>query len=310
MAITFTTGTINEVDAANVGLKMAEKIRDDVVAHAAWDLVEEFTAASGAVRWYVFKCLASVSGLADDFFVVLGRTLATGELRFTLGEGYNSTTHVLSFFPIVGSATTVAFDSTGRAPATFTLGTTAIPNSTNSPLYTPWVPSGTSTKWWITAAEDGFTVAFNGASNGWAHLGAYTPLSALTIATPISVWGQSSNYGITRNPAVASSTISGYALTLHNTLIPLGFQGDLRYNDKMQANQRPVAELGMQMTQNLSGGPDVATFGGLLGKLKRVRIGLNAPAGFAFGDAYTLNGRLWVPYLPTDAKMWDTGVSA
>lgn len=310
MAITFTTGTINEIDAVTVGTTMAAKIRDDVVAHPAWDLVEEFTAASGVVRWYVFKCLASASGLADDFYVVMGRTLATGELRITIGEGYNSGTHVLSFFPPNGSAATAVFDSTGRAPTTFTLGTAQIATATGQPLYHGWVPIGTSTKWWITTAEDGFTVAFNGAANGFAHVGAYTPLTSASIPTPVHIYGSATGYGITRNPAVASQTITTYGLTLNNTIPALGFQGDLRYNDKLQANQRPVAELGLQMTQNLSGGPDVATLGGFLGKMKRVRIGLNAPAGFAFGDAYVLNGRLWVPYLPSDARIWDTGVSS
>ena len=36
----------------------------------------------------------------------------------------------------------------------------------------------------------------------------------------------------------------------------------------------------------------------------------SAPQGFAFGDAYAMSGRLWVPYEPVDTRVWDTGVAA
>ena len=68
MASTFNTGTINQPDAGSVGLAMAEKIRDELVAHAAYDLVEEFLPASGLVRWYVFKALAAQTGLPSDYY--------------------------------------------------------------------------------------------------------------------------------------------------------------------------------------------------------------------------------------------------
>jgi hypothetical protein len=38
MASQYTTGTINQPDSGSVGQAMVEKIRDDVSAHAAWDL--------------------------------------------------------------------------------------------------------------------------------------------------------------------------------------------------------------------------------------------------------------------------------
>jgi hypothetical protein len=82
----YTTGTINQPDAGSLGLAMAERIRDDLTAHAAWDLVEEFTPAGGAARFYVMRCLAASNGLGSDFFLVMGRTLANGELRFAICE--------------------------------------------------------------------------------------------------------------------------------------------------------------------------------------------------------------------------------
>lgn len=320
MGKVFTTGTINQPDAGSVGTAMAEKIRDDVVAHAAWELVEEFTAASGTVRWYVFRCLTGVSGLPADYYVVIGRTLSTGELRFTVCENYTAGGDSMQFFPRRGGSG-VTYDAQGRATDTQVLGTTALASGTNQAMYVSWIPSGTSTKWWLIVEDDGFTVAFNGPSNGFVHIGGFTPLTAIAHTMPVQIVGSSdSNGGITRNPAVAGivSAINASALLINGggatgvtsggTLVRLGFQGDLRYNDKLQNNQRPVAEVGINVSAT---GGDQAQNGWALGKQKRMRVTDQAvPVGVAFGDAYELDGSLWVPYLPTDGRLWDTGVAS
>lgn len=320
MGLVYTTGTINDADAGSVGLAMVNQIRDDLVAHAAWELVEEFTPGSGLARWYVFKCLASESGLSADFYVVIGRTLGSGELRFAICEGYDAATHTMSKYAIWPSAP--AFDSSGRTPATLVLGTAVLSNSGGQPHYLSWTPSGTSTKWWLIIDDDGFTVAFNGASNGFVHVGAYIPLTdaSMPIALPLQIVGSSNTYGgITRNPAVASSTPAGYNNSLNiygggNPTVQffeafLGFRGQFKFNDKLQGNQRPVAEQGIQI---VSGSADYSTVTGwALGKQKRMRVSDQAmPTGFAFGDAFALDGTLWVPYKPDDGRIWDTGVAA
>ena len=277
MAIAYTTGTINQPDAGSVGLAMVEKIRDDLALHAAWELVEEFTPGGGAVRWYVFKCLLGVSGLANDFFIVIGRTLATGELRFAICEGYNAGSHTMAFYSRIGSASP-NFDSEGRNSSdTYTLSTVVFPSSGASPKYHAWIPSGTSTKWFICAADDGFTVAFNGASNGFVHCGGYVPLCEMVIPTPVILISSGSNQGeLTRNPAVAGISASYNALVTDNSgggagdtssLTPLGFMGNLQFNDKLQNNQRAVAESGI-MIYNASA-TDSAVQGTALAQHKR-----------------------------------------
>jgi hypothetical protein len=322
VAIQFTTGTINQPDAGSVGLAMVEKIRDDVVAHAAWDLVEEFTPASGLVRWYVLKCLAAQSGLSADFFVVIGRTLGSGELRMFICEQYNPTTHVASKYCIASpSSNTVLYDSLGRIPdaTTYTLSTAVLTGSGLTPFYNSWIPSGTSVKFWVIVDNDGFSVAFNGASNGFFHCGAYIPLSIVSSLLPVHTWGSSSsgsaNAGaITRNPAsaVPGNTLHGAALMVSSTSANvLGFQGELRYNDALQGGQRVVAEQGIVMAPVFSADVFYPQWGYALGKVKRMRANYtSAPVGAAFGDAYVLQGRLWVPYLQTDGRMWDTGVAS
>lgn len=311
MPIVFTTGTINEPDAGSVGLSMAEQIRDDIVAHSAWELVEEYSPASTQVAWTVFKCLAASSGLASDFFVVMARRLSDGQLRFAACEGYNSSTHVMSKYGIGIAQNNYTYDAGGCRTDTYTLSTTSWPGSDGvSPFFNSWAPSGTSTKWWLTVDDDGFTVAFNGASNGWVHVGAYVPLSSLTIDPPIEVMGSSDGNGaITRNPSIAGGSNFGYGLSFDRNFYPLGFRGDLRYNDRLQDNERPVAECGMVMT-GFSGLTSQSGWGGFLGKHKRMRWGANYPDGFAFGDAYDLGGTLWVPYLPNSDVLWNTGVAS
>lgn len=313
----YTTGTINEPDAGSVGLTMAEKIRDDLVAHAAWVLEEEFTAASGVVRWYVFRCLATESGLPADFFMVMGRTLATGQLKWTICEDYTVATHTMRYFPVAGASNNIAFDASGRRDTTFVLGTAQLAYSTGQPKPQDWTPGGTSTKWWIVAGEDRFWVAFNGASNGFFGCGVYEWLGAAANNMPIQALGSSnSDGGICRNPAVAGVTARDWALSFlggGGSSVPsgeiLGFRGDLRYNDKAQGNNRPVAEQGMTVYQGVATQqPDT---GWAIGKQRGMRVGGgSAPTGFAFGDAYALDGNLWVPYRPDDLRVWDTGVAA
>lgn len=315
MPLQYTTGTINQPDAGSVGLSMVERIRDDLVAHAAWELVEEFTPASGAVRWYVFRCLSGVSGLPANFYVVIGRTLATGELRFCICEDYNAAAHTMSFFPRSSALTGSPYDASGRDTTTFVLSTAAF--GASSLIYQNWTPGGTSTKWWLIVDDDGFTVAFNGSSNAFVHVGAFIPLTAVAFPMPLQIVGYNNTKGgITRNPVLAGipSAIGTPPLQIEGggsspgSYGPiLGFPGDMRYNDKLQNNQRAVAEQGITMD---SSSDSRLQNGWALGKQKRWRLGVSPPAGVAFGDAYAMNGTLWVPYLPTDSRLWDTGVAS
>jgi hypothetical protein len=307
MPISYDTGTITQPDAGSVGLAMVERIRDQIVAHSAWELADEFTAASGTCRWYVFKCLAAGSGLPNDFYVVIGRILGNGELRVAICESYNSTTKVMQYYPAYGFTQTVTpIDSQGRWTATYTLGAAIFPN--NITRNHSWIPSGTSTKYWIIVSDDVVALAFNGAANGWIQVGAFTPLTDLAFPMPLIVSGLSdTEYGITRNPALPPVTsFTGSSLTAQS--VAIGFTGDLRYADKLNENQRVVSEIGLVVrVWNVN---DQAVAGYALGKQKLQRFGSSAPAGMIFGDGYVVEGRLWVPYLPTDSKMWDTGVAA
>lgn len=323
MGLVFSTGTINAANAGAVGQAMVERIRDDLIAHAAWELVEEYTPAS-IMKWYVFKCLAASSGLPVDYYVIFGRVLGSGELHAFICEGYNAGTHVASLYPATqgqSSSTLYTYDAQGRQTHnTFTLGIAPLAGSNAAPRSVRWAPSGVSTKWWLIIDDDGFSVAFNGASNGWMHFGKYDWLGSMANACPlhsVSNDGYGLYHGVTRNPAVASSSAGSHATspnpTPGSTSVPftIGFAGRLDRNDKLANDQRPVAELPIfvEFNTTLAHVNGSEAIGYVLGKVKRMRYGTNPPAGVAFGDAYAHNGTLWVPYLPSDGRIWDTGVA-
>jgi hypothetical protein len=323
MASTFTNGTISQPDAGSLGLSMAEKIRDDVVAHPAWNLVEEFTPAGSPVRWYVLRCLAAQSGLPSDFYVVMSRVIATGELRWAICETYNAAGRVMSHFAYYnGTSMQLNHDAEGRHATTFTLGTVNFAQTNHNPHYLAWVPNSTSTKWWIIASEDRFTVAFNGSVNGFMHAGAFTPITSMPWLMPLVIMGSSTTDGsVTRLPSTPNA-VNLYAYGwgvkcggggLGNVSGPmLGVQGALDQNDKMQGAQRPVAEQGMVLSFPDSDRTIRPVYGHFIGKQKGMRVGMasTTPAGMAFGDAYALQGRLWVPWHPQDPRIWDTGLAA
>ena len=313
MAKTFTTGVLNAANAAALGQALANQIRDDLVADPAWELVEEYVPAT-VMHWYVFRCLGAQSGLFADYYVVMGRTLATGSLRFAICEDYNSTTHVMSKFS-ANSTTAHAYDAQGRHQGTFTLATSQFASTGGQPKYIEFLPSGTSLKWSMIVEEDAFVGLFNGATDGFVDIGTYVPLSDPPSAMPIlHQGGASTQGGVTRNPAVAGitptqpdvMTVLAGGSSGSPSGVPYGFRGSLTYGDKLQGNAKMVCPWAVTMSSSAAGWEE--SYGELLGYTKRMRVGETPPAGFAWGDAYVLNGSLWVPYLETDPRIWDTGV--
>ena len=81
--------------------------------------------------------------------------------------------------------------------------------------------------------------------------------------------------------------------------------------DEEHLDQRLVGEVGI-VAYVWNRASQFPVHGYWIGKQKHIRAGQQstAPAGIAFGDAYVLSGRLWVPWNPSSAIMWDTGIAA
>lgn len=322
MASIFTTGTINEANAAAVGQTMAETIRDDIEVHVSWTLAEEYN--PGTICWYVFKSDGDTNDLGADWFFIIGRTIATGELRFSICEEYDAVTHTASHFPVAGVNNNL-FDANGCHPSAYVLGVAnlGLPDTPAVPAPLTWTPGGASAHWWLIVDGDLLTAAFNGVANAFFHAGAYAYLGQLTNDLPLQITGSSSGSGfIARNPALAGELISvAYSMAMqtysggngagsYSRTQALGFGGSWEHDDKLQGDQRPVAEVAIRMNE---GGPSdfPSVYGWALGKQKRMRYsGWASPAGMAFGDAFVMNGTLWVPWYPSDGRIFDTGVAS
>ena len=118
--------------------------------------------------------------------IIMGRTLGNGELRFMICEDYVTGTHTANYYSQAHQySSQFLYDASGRyGGAPYILGQQQLNQSVAAP-YNSWVPSGTSTKWWMVVHPDTWTVAFNGASNGFVHCGLYTPLTQMTITMPV-----------------------------------------------------------------------------------------------------------------------------
>lgn len=317
--LSFTTGTINEPDAGSVALTMAEQIRDDVVAHAAWELVEEFASPDANLQWYAFRCLATESGLSTDFYVIMMRQLSNGDTRFAIGEEYDEVTHELTKYAANGGSTGI-YDVDGCTPGVFTLGNNVLNDNSDWPKWGGWLPNSTSVKWWLIISEDGLVACINGAVNAFVWLGAYIPLAQLPIDPPLMLASSRNQTGsITRNPAAAGQATNAYSGTGLEAYTGggdtpsgylLGFAGDPRQNDALNGDLRIVAEQGIAL-DNKGWAESPNARGWAVGKQKHFRVSqTQGIAGQAFGDAFVMDGTLWVPYKISDGRFWDTGVAA
>jgi len=324
----YSTGNNTEASASALAQLLANRLRDDLILHPAWELVEEFTPGGGAVNWVVMRNLAVVSGLTQDFYLVIGRNVSTGATQYFICEEYNTTTKTCQYYPPYYSGSTFNFDSLGRCPSTFVLGTTAVVLTATQPFARQWNPGGATTKWWLIVADDGFTMAWNGPVNTFVQVASYIPLATLKSDLPIVMTQQTSggsgpDGGIIRNPAAANLVApanAGHGLSVYSGGSPFAIYSQavgLSYgyplqNDKLNDNKRLVSEVGIVIY--VSNQPNIPIFGWFVGKHKsRFRVSQEFLPTSVWGDAFVMDGTLWVSYLPgasTDGRLWNTGVAA
>lgn len=134
MAIEHQNISIGTASAALSGAAAQDAWRDALVGHisGAWTVVEEFDASG--FHWVVVKNTTSVSGAGVDFYVCIGREVATGILGCMVGELYDSATNILSkYAPRSGQDGYILADgSYGHAGAQSWTLAGALPDNFNS----------------------------------------------------------------------------------------------------------------------------------------------------------------------------------
>lgn len=321
MAIEFHTGT--QVDgggnqAANMAA-LQNTLRDHIVAHAAWELVEEVTTAANQVQ--VFKCLAAVSGLAADFHVALLRALAVnGEsLSLAVFETYDTATDTVGrFAPTIINSIRTPDPATGAFAGSTTLQ--ALTNVNNVFL----APRGAAVDYWLVVRDDalalglqvgatqtaGFAGAFdsrvdNSAVNDPLPLAVGKIEDTSTSATATNTWSS------TRQPFPPAAgttglfTLWGPCASPDSATAPWATGQAFTTGDRLQAGKVTFQEI---MVLHANG---AVVSGTLRGKFKGMRRLMNPPSGVAFGDTVTFNGTKWVYAGNVSSRStWvDTGVA-
>jgi len=329
MSKIFTTGNITEASTILANTALYNQMKSDILAHPNWEHVETITPASVIAVWDVLKCMTPGNGLEQDFYLILGRTVATGTIYCFTVDDWNPTTKAIKGYGFWQNTTGKTYDAEGRLTDTWVLNITPPSQSGVLPLSGVYASTATTIKWWVIVDDDYFCVAMNGSPNHFFHGGTYIPLTLLQTDAPIfssqyKQTGTGNDGYITRHPAMAgltnqkSSALAAYcggSMTSSGQgyTEALGWLGyDNRFADPLNDNKRHANQVAINLYLNPI--TDQAIHGYGIGKHPpdRMRhLGSQIPSGsIVWGDTYTLEGKLWVPFLPTDMRIWNTGVAA
>lgn len=231
MAIVYQSTSVSDVSAAAAGILAQNAIRDALLAHpsGAWTLEEEFD-AGGLLHWTVLKNSDSLSDVGFDFYVCIGRVIATGQLGVCLGELYTASTNTLSVFaPRSGLyyqnsiLADFSYSTGGGTPASFTLGS-SLPNTDTQPLC--GTPTPAATMRFISIVEKDYAMFL--VNNMLFYVGALfddiVPVSGLDAAVPVGCFnvfdGNIGTFGgLTRHPI--DPTLAPMAASYVHSLMPL-----------------------------------------------------------------------------------------
>lgn len=298
MARTYTSGTINAGSTVLTSAAVHTAIRAALIANAHWTVIEEITA--GGIHSIILKCDTASQGFDTDMYVVLSRTTASGVINVYAGEGYDTSTDVLSpAFPSSGLPGTQAVNAAGLKTATPSVDFTTGMPVTNSPHVTGLF-SADAIAFWMVIVDDDHAVMKAGTTSDATYVGAFTSLISGTDANPLLLGeldsagtGVSSTTAVARIPGAASpapatawSVISADQLAISlTTVTPLASNVVDLYND----NKAPVYEQAVVGASN-----NAATVGYLRGKYKKLVRHTLMPSGTATGDTMTIGGTTWV----------------
>lgn len=105
--MSYLSGTI--VSNASPTTALITAIEGELTAHPAWDYVEEVT--EGGFTSRVWKCLGTLNGWGEDFYVALMRTSASSTLTVKAAELWNGTLAVRGLPIVTAGAPEATFKS-------------------------------------------------------------------------------------------------------------------------------------------------------------------------------------------------------
>lgn len=228
MAINYFEGTIgagstNPADDARIAIKTV------VAGVSGWSVLDDGYTASSIART-VLKCEAATSGLPNDFYVILHNSTvaSTQQLWVSVCEGYNSTTHTITYPQISGHATDSSCRSTST-PSLSSVGNQAWGSSSTGYNFASAIQASQSKMWAVCLFDDGIAIGAGNAATYLVYAGVFTSLipspssnDPMPIALiPLNTTAGAQNYAYQVNLPV---TFTRFAM---NPNLAAGVPGDI-----------------------------------------------------------------------------------
>lgn len=235
MALEHQNISISEASAAAAGATAQAAWRDALLDHAsgAWTLVEEFDSAGTTHHWVVVKNDHLISGQAVDFYVAIGREIATGIMGCMVGEEYTAGSNTLGKVAPLSAGNGYIFADGSYGGSSSTVGVTwvlaaALPDNFNTyPNFQKITPVATCRLFTSVEAE----YAVLNLRDKSIYVGAMTdlivPASGLVATPAIACCSLANNAigefgGITNHPIVAAD--GPMQVYTPHALLPIGSQ--------------------------------------------------------------------------------------
>jgi len=169
--MSYQTGTINSATPAAAAMGILDAALE---AHPAWEFIEQVV--SGAATARVYRNIALVSGLPNDFYVVISRDTDAGNMRFSICETWDAVGKLLVRYAPAQSGTAGA-GSYQVIQADGSVGPTgqAFP-SANVLLAQPIDPMLVSTAFPYYLSITNHRICYAHRNVGWVYAGAYESL--------------------------------------------------------------------------------------------------------------------------------------
>jgi len=330
--IAYLSTSVSDADAPAAGILTQDAIRDNLLDHAsgAWTLVEEFNSSGSTIHWVVVKNDGSLSDVGVDFYVVIGRLAATGQIGIFLGENYNAGSNTLdTFAPRAGAyyensiLADHSYSTGGGSTASFVLGTSFPSGAVGQPICP--VPTAAPTMRYISMVEKDYAIfAINGTV---IYVGALiddiVPAAGLDAAVPLGCFnlfdtGYPGFGSLTRHPIAAAD--APMAVTSPFVLLPIWNDrktfaqawalstGVWLHPDRFQDNRVAASELYALMVAGVTGGNanNGAEKTGLIrGRFKNLRVA-TFPAAVVQYDLIVVDGRKAI--VLGDKNQLDSGI--
>lgn len=144
MALEFNTTSPSGASIAAVSALIQSDWRDALLDHVsgAWTLEEEIDV--GGFHWVIVKNESTISGVAVDFYVLIGREVSTGNLGVMISEIYTAAANVMDKFATkINTALSIEADGSYLG-APYTLAA-SFPTNYGEPKICGQIPPGATT---------------------------------------------------------------------------------------------------------------------------------------------------------------------